>query len=73
MPVGNVLVGDTCRDVKHDDAALALDVIAITETAKFFLASGIPDIETDRAKVGGEGQRMNLDSKGGCAIGVTRE
>ena len=55
MPVGNVLVGDTCRDVKHDDAALALDVIAITETTKFFLSSCIPDIEDDRAKVGGEG------------------
>jgi len=55
MPVGNVLIGDTGRDVKHNDATLALDVVAIAETTKLFLAGSIPDIEYDIAKVGGEG------------------
>jgi hypothetical protein len=55
MPVGNVLVGDARRDVKHYDTTLPLDVVAVAETTKLFLASGIPDIEHDRAKVGGEG------------------
>ena len=68
MPVGNVLIGDAGRDVKHYDATLALDVVAIAETTKLFLAGGIPDIEHDRAKVGGEGQRVNLNSERGCVM-----
>jgi hypothetical protein len=55
MPVGNVLIGNARRDVKHYDPTLALDVVAITETTELFLAGGIPHIEHDRAKVGGEG------------------
>lgn len=55
MPVGNVLIGDAGRDIKHDDATLTLDVVAIAETTKLFLAGSIPDIEYDCAKVGGEG------------------
>ena len=55
MPVGDVLIGDARRDVKHYDTTLALDVIAIAKTTKLFLAGGIPDVENDRAKVGGEG------------------
>ena len=54
MPVGDVLVGDARRDVKHDDATLALDVVSIAETAELFLTSRVPDIEHDGAKVGGE-------------------
>lgn len=30
MPVWHILVGDTRRDVKHDNSALAIDVIAIS-------------------------------------------
>lgn len=55
MPVGNVLIGDAGRDVKHDYATLALDVVPIAKTTKLFLAGSIPDIEYDCAKVGGEG------------------
>jgi len=55
MPVGDVLISDARRDVKHDDATLTLDVVAIAETTKLFLSGGIPDIEDDRAKVGREG------------------
>ena len=55
MPVGDVLIGDARRDVEHYDTTLALDVIAIAKTTKLFLAGGIPDVENDRAKVGGEG------------------
>merc|ERR1712087_571744 len=35
MPVWNILVGDAGRHVEHDDGALALDVIPVTQTAKF--------------------------------------
>jgi hypothetical protein len=30
VPVGDVLVGNAGGDVEHDDAALAVDVVAIT-------------------------------------------
>lgn len=51
MPVGNVLVRDARSDVKHDDAALAVDVVSIAETAKLLLACGIPDIKLNLAQV----------------------
>lgn len=47
VPVGNVLVGDAGSDVKHDDAALAVDVVTITETTELLLTGGIPDVELD--------------------------
>ena len=54
MPVGYVLVGDTRSNIKHNNTALALDVIPVSETTKFLLTSGIPDVEADCAKVGGK-------------------
>lgn len=51
MPIGDVLIGDPGSDVEHDDTALALDVVTITEATKFLLTSGIPHVEADRAKV----------------------
>jgi hypothetical protein len=51
MPVGNVLVGDARRHVEHDDAALAVDVVAIAETTKLLLTGSVPHIELDGAEV----------------------
>jgi hypothetical protein len=51
MPVRNVLVGDTRRDVKHDYTAMSVDIISITKTTKLFLAGSIPYIELDLAQV----------------------
>ena len=68
MPIGNVLVCDARRNVKHDNATLALDVITITETTEFFLSSSIPDIEDDIAEIGGEGQGVDFNTKSGCVI-----
>lgn len=51
VPVGNVLVGDTGCDIEHDDTALAVDVVSITEASKLLLSSSIPDIELDVAQV----------------------
>ena len=65
VPVGDVLVGDTGSDIEHDDTALALDIVTVTETTKLFLASGVPHVETEVAEVCRECQGMNLDTKGG--------
>ena len=51
VPVGDVLVGDTRGDIKHDDTALAVDVVTVTETAELLLTCGVPNIELDLAEV----------------------
>ena len=51
MPVGDVLVGDAGGDIEHDDAALAVDVVAITEAAELLLAGSVPHVELDVAVV----------------------
>ena len=51
VPVGDVLVGDAGSDIEHDDAALSVDVVAITKTTELLLSSGVPDIELDLTKV----------------------
>ena len=51
VPVRDILVGDPRRDIEHDDATLAVDVVAISQPAKFLLSCGVPHIEDDLAKV----------------------
>ena len=63
VPVGDVLVGDTRGDIKHDDPALALDVVAVPETSKLLLAGGVPNVEADSAEVSGERERVYFNAK----------
>ena len=65
MPVGHVLVGDSGRDIEHNDTALSLNIVSISKATKLLLPSCIPDIEADGAKVCGKGQRVDLDTEGG--------
>ena len=65
VPVGHVLVGDAAGHVEHDDAALALDVVDVTETTKLFLAGRVPDVEDYRTAVGVEKEGADLDSNSG--------
>jgi len=51
VPVGNVLVGNAGSYVEHDNTALSVDVVTITETTELLLAGSIPDIEGDGTKV----------------------
>jgi hypothetical protein len=51
MPIWDVLVGDTRCDVKHNDAALPVDVIAITETAELFLTGSVPDVKLNLTQI----------------------
>ena len=63
MPIGDIFVGNSRGDIKHDDTTLALYVIAITETTKLFLTSGIPHIKANGTKVGSECKRVNFDTE----------
>lgn len=51
VPVGDILVGNAGGDVEHDDTALAVDIVSISQTTKLLLASGVPHIELNLAEV----------------------
>jgi len=68
VPVGHVLVGDARRDVEHDDAALAVDVVAVAQPAELLLPCRVPHVELDLAEVRGEAERVNFDSERGDVL-----
>jgi hypothetical protein len=51
VPVGNVLVGNAGCDVEHDDTALSIDVVTITETTELLLTGSVPHVELNLAQV----------------------
>jgi hypothetical protein len=51
VPVGNVLVGNSGCDIKHDDTALAVDVVSVTKTTELLLSCSIPYIELNLTQV----------------------
>ena len=51
MPVGDVLVGNSGRNVEHDNTTLAVDIVSITQTSELLLSGSIPDIELNVAQV----------------------
>lgn len=63
MPVGHVFVCDPRGNVEHDDATLALNIVAIAEAAELLLTSRVPDIETDFAEVRRESEGVDFDAK----------
>ncbi len=66
VPGGHVFVGEARGDVKHDDGALAVDVVPITQPTKLFLTGCVPAVEADLATVGGKVKWVDLYSNGGC-------
>jgi len=62
VPVGDVLVCHTRGNIEHDDGALTLDVVAITETTETLLTGSIPHVETDGTAVSAESERVNNDT-----------
>lgn len=51
VPVGDVLVGDTGSHIEHDNTALAVDIVSISETTELLLTSSVPHVELDRSEV----------------------
>lgn len=68
VPVGDILIRDTRRDIKHDDGALSLDVVSITETSKLLLSRRVPDVEFDRSAIGVKHQGMDLHTERGNVL-----
>ncbi len=55
MPIGNVLVGNTRRDIEHDDTTLTIDVVSVSQATELFLPGGVPDVELDGSIILGAG------------------
>jgi hypothetical protein len=51
VPIGDIFVGDARCDVEHDNAALAVDVVTISQSTELFLPCSVPDIELDLAEI----------------------
>lgn len=51
MPVGHILVCNTGCHVEHDDTALAIDIVAISQTTEFLLPCGVPDVELNSSVI----------------------
>lgn len=51
VPAGNILVSDSGGDIEHDDGALAVDVVTISETTKLLLTGSVPHGENDGSAV----------------------
>ena len=63
VPVRDVLVSDTGRDIEHDNRALTLDVVPVAQSTKFFLPRRVPHVEFDGTTVGIKGERMDLHAE----------
>lgn len=65
MPVGHVFVCYTSCHVEHDDGAVALNVVAITEASKFLLSGCVPNIEANLSTSRVESERVDFNSESG--------
>jgi hypothetical protein len=51
VPVGDVLVGDTGGNIEHDDTALAVDIVSISQTTELLLTGSVPYVELNISQV----------------------
>jgi len=63
VPVGNVFVCNSRRHVEHDDSALALNIVSVTETAKLLLTSSVPYVKSDGASIRVENKGMDFNTE----------
>jgi hypothetical protein len=63
VPVRNIFVSDATRHVKHDNSALPLNIVTVSQSPKLFLSGSIPDIKFNRTSVGVKGERMDLHTQ----------
>ena len=51
VPIGDILVRDPRCHVEHDDAAMSVDVIAISQSTEFLLPRRVPHVKDDLSQV----------------------
>ena len=68
IPFGHIRVSDARAHIKHDNAAVAADIVAIAQTSELLLASGIPNVEYNLTVVSEERHRVHFDSDSGDVL-----
>mmetsp|Transcript_8073 Transcript_8073/g.18896 ORF Transcript_8073/g.18896 Transcript_8073/m.18896 type:complete len:213 (-) Transcript_8073:158-796(-) len=63
VPSRHILVSDTRGHIEHENGSLGVYVIAISQSTKLFLSSGIPNIERNWPIVRLETQRVHLHAQ----------
>jgi hypothetical protein len=65
VPLGNVFVGDSSGDIKHEDSGIGSNVVSLSESAQLLLASGIPNTQLDWSVVSIKGDGADFNTLGG--------
>ena len=65
VPRRHVLIRRSRRHVEHDNRALAVNVISISQPAEFLLTGSIPAIESNRPAVGVKIERVHRHANRG--------
>lgn len=52
IPLGHILVCDSCGDIKHKDGSLGSNVVTLSEAAQLFLAGSVPKTKLNGSVVG---------------------
>ena len=65
VPLGNIFVGDSGRDIEHKNGCVGANVITFSEPAELFLSSSVPQWELDGAMIGIESDWADLNTLGG--------
>lgn len=68
MPIRDILVCDAGSHIKHDDTALPLDIISITQSTEFLLTCRVPGIEADFTVVCVETDWVHFDTERGNVL-----
>lgn len=63
VPIRDVLVGDTRGYVEHDNRALTLDIIPVSQASELLLPCRVPHVESDGPPVRVEHQRVHFNTE----------
>lgn len=66
MPGWHILVRQSRSDIEHDDGALSVNVVPISQPTKLLLPCCVPAVESQLSSIGCEIQRMHFHSNCGC-------
>lgn len=68
VPLGNILVGDPCTDIEHDDPSMSSNVVSISQTTQLLLPCCVPYHQLYLTLVGEEVHWVHLTSNSSIVL-----
>jgi hypothetical protein len=65
VPLLNISVGISVGEIKHDDGAMSVNIITLSQLSEFLLSCSVPDVEPDFSVSGAEVNVLNDRALGG--------